>query len=135
MINHDVIPKLLISAIKANTVLVASLAGRVHYQFIPQSSEYPHVYVARTGRESESFLDGDNGTVEDRFIVEFVAPEFDGDSLNALYSSLSSLEGQLADGTWLYCVDVLDVDDNYLFRSADPDGLFVHAFQVTVYHS
>lgn len=132
---HSTIPDLLIDAIKANATLLAAIGQRVHYQTIPQSSQYPHVYLARTSRDTEDFLDGSDGPTEDSFVVEFVAEAFDGALCSELYDVLSSLEGQMPDGTWIYCTDVLDTDDNYVFKSADSDALFLHAFQVTVYHS
>jgi hypothetical protein len=134
-VTHATIPDLIIDAIKANATLLAAIGQRVHYQTIPQSSQYPHVYLARTGRDTEDFLDGSDGPTEDSFVLEFVAESFEGNLCSALYDTLSSLEGQLPDGTWIYCTDVLDVDDNYVFKSADSDALFLHAFQVTVYHS
>jgi hypothetical protein len=136
MIDHSVVPKLLVDAIKANTTLAPLVGSRVHYQMIPETSQYPHLYVARTGRRVDNLLDGsDDGPIEDSFVVEFVAAAFDGAACSALYDALTSLEGQMPDGTWIYCIDCTDVDDNYVFKSADSDALFLHAFQVTVYHS
>lgn len=135
-VQHSTIPDLLIDAIRLNSTLLAALGTRVHYQTIPQSSQYPHVYLARQSRDVETFLDGGDGVTEDSYVVEFVAEEYDGELCSALYTALSSIEGFLADGTThVFCTDVTDMDDNYVFKSAESDALFLHAFQVTVYHS
>ena len=135
MATHSTIPDLLIAAIKGNSILAASVGDRVHYQSIPQSSQFPHIYLARQSRETETFLEGGDGPTEDRFIVEFVAESYRDDQCSAIYDTLAGIECMLPDGTWIYCTDVTDVDDNYVFKSADSDALFLHAFQVTVYHS
>lgn len=132
---HSAIPDLLIDAIRANATLLAALGKRVHYQTIPQSSDYPHVYIARDGRVTEDFLDGSDGPTEDSFVIEFVAEAYNGTLCSELYDSISQLEGQMPGGPWVFCTDVTDVDDNYVFKSADSDALFLHAFRVTVYHS
>lgn len=134
-VGHSTIPKLLIDAIKANTFLASVLGGRIHYQTIPESSTFPHVYIARQSRTSETFLDGESGPVEDSYVIEVVAESFNAELCTELDEAMSALEGFLEDGTWIYCTDVGDVDDNYVFKSADSDALFLHAFQVTVYHS
>ena len=135
MATHSTIPDLLITAIKANTVLATAVGDRVHYQTIPQSSLFPHIYIARQSRETETFLEGGDGPTEDRFVVEFVAESYSDNQCSAVFDALNDIECQLPDGTWVYCTDVTDVDDNYVFKSADSDALFLHAFQVTVYHS
>lgn len=133
--NHSTIPDLLLSAMRSQSTIAAAVGNRVHYQTIPQTSQYPHIYMARQSRETETFLDGDNGPTEDRFIVEIVAETYTDSLCSAVYEVLNGIECQLPDGTWVYCSDVSDADDNYVFRSADSDALFLHAFQVTVYHS
>lgn len=135
MTTHSTIPDLLIVALKGDTTITGLIADRVHYQTIPQSSKYPHIYLARQSRETESFLDGGNGPTEDRFIVEVVSEAYTDGLCSAVYDVLNGIECVLPDGTWIYCTDVTDVDDNYVFKSADSDALFLHAFQVTVYHS
>lgn len=135
MATHSTIPDLLITALKGNTAIAALVAGRVHYQTIPQSSKYPHIYIARQSRDTETLLDGSSGPTEDRFIVEVVAEAYTDGLCSAVADVLNGIECVLPDGTWIYCTDLTDVDDTYQFKSADSDALFLHGFQVTVYHS
>jgi hypothetical protein len=69
-----------------------------------------------------------------RFIVEVVqeasSPNYD--TLTRIENKLNGLEGA-KDGIVIWVTEVSDVDDQYEFKSADSDALFVHGFTVQVY--
>jgi hypothetical protein len=135
MSNHDTIPSLLRAALRSDSVLLQRLGDRIHYQYIPQDSKYPHVYYTVQSRDQEDLIDpGEYGQQIMRFIVEVVqeadAPNYN--TLTRIEDKLKALEGA-KDGIVIWVTDVSDVDDQYEFKSADSDALFVHGFTVQVY--
>ena len=132
--SYSTIPKLLRLALNANSEITEKIAGRVHYQQLPQKSIYPHLYIARSGRDTDGMIDGEDGIVTERYIVELVASAFDSDLCDAVQDVLSNLECSY-EGVTVHLIDLEDVDDNYVFKSADSDALFLHGFKIAVYFS
>jgi hypothetical protein len=133
--SHSTIPTLILNSLKTESYLATKLGNRIHYQTIPQTSKYPHIYFTRQSTDFEELMDpGERGLQTDRYILELVAERFDGEMLNRINSCLSAIEGQI-EGLTIYVSEVSDVDDQYEFRSADSDALFVHGFTVQVYFS
>lgn len=130
--SHATLPDFLISSLRANTEVSAKCATRIHYQTVPQSSIYPHIYLARQGSSRERNLDGEPGTETERFVVEIVAETFDDDLCTAVRDALEFDGGQYPDFT-VFMTEIEDVNDDYTFQSADSDALFLHAYVVTVY--
>ena len=132
--SYSTIPKLLTLAINSNVEANAVLAGRVHYQYVPQKSVYPHIYFERSGRDTEDLLSGGDGIVIERYTLELATTNFDGDLCDVIQSTLENLECTY-EGTTVHCVELEDVDANYVFKSADSDALFLHGFRIAVYSS
>ena len=130
--SHATLPDFLISALKADTVIVNKVANRIHYQTVPQTSQYPHIYLARQGSNRDRLLNGEPGVETERFIVEIVAETFDADLCTAVRDALEFDGGQYSTYA-IYMTDSEDVNDDYTFQSADSDALFLHAYVVTVY--
>lgn len=130
--SYSTIPKLLRLALNENSVITEKVAGRVHYQQLPQKSVYPHLYVARSSRDTDGLIDGEDDVVIERYVVELVANSFDADLCDAVQSVLGNLECSY-EGSIVHLVDLEDVDDNYVFKSADSDALFIHGFRIAVY--
>lgn len=132
--SYSTIPKLLRMALNDNSVVTEKIAGRIHYQQIPQKSTYPHLYIARSSRDTDGLIDGEDGIVIERHVIELVATAFDSDLCDAVQEVLENLECSL-EGVTVHCVELEDVDDNYVFKSADSDALFLHGFKIAVYFS
>jgi hypothetical protein len=105
---------------------------RVHYQQIPEPSVMPHVWFMRTGVDTDDLLLGD-GPATDRYIVEIVSDVFDTELVDAIVATLKDMDGPLGDGV-VFLTFVDDADDDYVFKSAESDHLFMHALRVSVYH-
>jgi hypothetical protein len=122
-------------AIRNDVVLLNLLSGRIHYQTLPQKSVYPHVYYSLQSRNHDDLLDaGEKGLQINRYIMEVVAEDYNETLLTRLQSSLESIEGS-KDGIDIHLVEVSDLDDNYEFRSADGDALFVSGFTIEVFYT
>ncbi len=132
--SYSTVPKLLRMALNNNATIAEKVEGRVHYQQLPQKSSYPHLYIARSSRDTDGMIDGEDGIVIERYVVELVATTFDSDLCDAVQDVLSNLECEL-EGVTVHLVDMEDVDDNYVFKSADSDALFLHGFKPAVYFS
>jgi hypothetical protein len=130
--SYSTIPKLLVLALQENATVEAAVSNRIHYQQLPQKSIYPHIYLARSGREADDLLDGEDGIVVERYVAELVASVFDEDLCNAVQLVLNNLECTY-EGVTVHVTDLEDVDDNYVFKSADSDALFLHGFRIAVY--
>jgi hypothetical protein len=130
--SYSTIPNLLRLALTNNSVITTKLDGRIHYQYLPQKSVYPHIYLARSSRDVEGLIDGEDDVVIERYVAELVAPTFDADLCDAVQEVLSNLECSY-EGSVVHLVDLEDVDDNYVFKSADSDALFIHGFRIAVY--
>jgi hypothetical protein len=121
-------------ALNNNTTIAEKVAGRIHYQYLPQKSVYPHLYISRSSRDTDGTIDGEDGIVVERYIVELVAKDYDESLCDSVQEVLSNLECSLERVT-VHLVDMEDVADNYVFTSADSDALFIHGFKPAVYFS
>lgn len=130
--SYSTIPKLLVLALNTNSEISSKVSNRIHYQQLPQKSVYPHLYLARSSRDVEGLIDGEDDVVVERYVVELVANYFDTDLCDAVQQVLSDLECSY-EGVTVHLVDLEDVDDNYVFKSADSDALFIHGFRIAVY--
>jgi hypothetical protein len=124
---------MLIALLQADATIAEKIGDRIHYQTIPQNSPLPHLYIARQDEDnSEKLLDGSNGVTEDRYILELVANEFDDDLVTAVKAAIN-LDGFDYEGLTIFTSDVSGVSDDYLFRSADSDALFMNGLVLTIY--
>lgn len=130
--SYSTVPKLIRLYLASDPVIAAKVGSRIHYQTVPQESVYPHIYYSRTGKDNDTLLDGSSGRTTERFTLELVAQAFDEELCDAVESVLQTIETTYEDVT-VDCTDVEDVDDNYAFKSADSDALFMHGFTVAVY--
>lgn len=123
----------MVLALAENTTVAEKVSDRIHYQQLPQKSVYPHIYLARNGRDTEALVSGEDGIVIERYIAELVtATRFDEALCDAVQSVLTTLECSY-EGVTVHLTELEDVDDNYVFKSADSDALFLHGFRVAVY--
>lgn len=129
------IPKVIREAIRNDTVLLNILNGRIHYQTLPQKSIYPHVYYSLQSRDHEDTVDpGEKGLQTNRYILEVAAESFNETLITRLQTALEGIAGT-RDGIDIHLVEVTDLDDQYEFKSADGDALFLHGFTVEVYYT
>jgi hypothetical protein len=129
------IPKVIREAIRNDSVLLNLLGPRIHYQTLPQKSIYPHVYYSLQSRDHEDTLDvGEKGLQTNRYVLEVIAETYNETLITRLQDALESIEGSL-DGIDIHVVEVSDLDDQYEFKSADGDALFLHGFTVEVYYT
>lgn len=127
------IPKAIRAALLADVQLVELVANRVHYQEIPQDSEFPHVWFTRTSRDRSEFLDGNEELTVERFAFEVCSDRDCEAVIDRLVAVLEAFEGQVETRD-VQRVDVDDADDDYIFKSVgegEPD--YLHALQVAVY--
>ncbi|QDV24388.1 tail completion protein gp17 [Aureliella helgolandensis] len=127
------IPKLLRQALLANPTLATAIAGRLHYQEIPQPSEFPHVWYTRNGRDKETDIDNSETLRIERYTFEIVSDKDAETIVGKIIETLEAFEGE-AGAELVQLVEVEDADDDYTFQSIGeelPD--YVHALQVAVY--
>jgi hypothetical protein len=126
------IPKAMRAKLLANTTLQSEVGQRIHYQEIPQASEWPHVWFTRTSRNEDDALEGGH-LVTERFAIE-IASNTDSEAIiDAIFAELSEWRGDVS-GKDIQLVDVEDADDDYIFRSiGEGEPTFLHALQVVVY--
>jgi uncharacterized protein (DUF952 family) len=134
-VSLSTIPKLIREAIRNDSVLLNLLGTRIHYQTLPQKSIYPHVYYSLQSRDQEDLLDpGEKGLQTNRYVLEVVAEAYNETLITRLQNAIRVIEGT-KDGIDIHVVEVADLDDQYEFKSADGDALFLHGFTVEVYYT
>lgn len=127
------IPKAIRARLLADETLSPLVLTRVHYQELPQSSDLPHVWFTRNGRQKTDLIDGTEEMTIERFSFEVVSDRDAESVVDALVASLESFEGIVA-GRDVQLVEVDDANDDYIFQSVgegEPD--YLHALQVAVY--
>lgn len=130
---YSTIPDAIREVLVALPIVEEVIGERIHYQTLPQESTYPHIYYYRQSLDFEDLIDpGEKGMQTDRFVMEIVAEEFDESVLSAMKAELEKIAFS-RDGMDIHLTEVTDVDDQYEFRSADGDALFVHGWSVQVY--
>lgn len=130
--SHTSVPAMLIALLRLDPVIAEKIGDRIHYQTIPQSSPLPHLYIARQDEETEKLLDGSNSITEDRYIFELVDNAFDDELVTALKAAIE-FDGFDYENLTIFTSDVSGVSDDYLFRSADSDALFMNGLVLTIY--
>jgi hypothetical protein len=129
---HSTLPQAVVD--KIGTIAAPQLAkitGKIHYQTIPQESDYPHVFITRQGQSGEQTLDGYDGDATERFVVEIVLTAFDDDLITAIGDVLDFRGGDPTSG--IFTSELEDVSDDYVFQSGDGDALYLHGFVLTLY--
>lgn len=127
------IPKAIRARLLADDTLAPLVATRVHYQELPQSSDFPHVWFTRSGRQKDECLDGTEEMTIEQFSFEIVSDEDAEAVIDALVASLESFTGDV-EGRDVQLVEINDANDDYIFQSvgeSEPD--YLHALQVAVY--
>lgn len=127
------LPKALRAELLAVPVVSSAIAGKIHYQELPQSSDYPHVWFARSSRDSTKCVDGSEEMTVERFTFEIVSDRDAEGLIDALVATLEAFEGDVG-GRDVQLVEVEDADDDYVFQSigeGEPD--YLHALNVAVY--
>ncbi len=131
---HSTLPQAIVDRIgDIAAPQLAKIAGRIHYQTIPQESVYPHVFITRQGQSVEQTLDGYDGDNTERFIVEIVLESFDDDLITAIRDVVDFRDGLAIDGATIFTSELEDVSDDYVFQSGDGDALYLHGFVLTLY--
>lgn len=127
------LPKALRTALLASPEVSSMVGSRLHYQELPQSSEYPHIWFARSSRDATNCMDGSPELTVERFSFEIVS-DVDAESLvDALVDTLTDFEGNVGD-KYVQLIEVEDADDDYIFQSigeSEPD--YLHALRVAAY--
>lgn len=127
------LPKELRSQLLAVPAIAAAVGDRVHYQELPQSSQYPHVWFTRSSRDESKCVDGSPELTIERFNFEVVSDADAEAVIDALVETLTAFEGDVGD-RYVQLVEVEDADDDYVFQSVgegEPD--YLHALRVAVY--
>lgn len=115
---------------------VTHLVGqRVHANHVPEKSSYPHIWLARSGKEKDRDLDGQGGITRHLFDLECISPDL-GDAQDVADAVDDRLAGHR--GTFgtrrVQGVFLDDQDDDYIPRgTGGDDGLMVVAQQVTIW--
>ena len=130
--SHSSVPQMIIDLLKANAIIADKVSDRIHYQTLPQSSQYPHIYFARQNEDSETLLDGSSGTTEDSYVFELIDVAFDDELVTAIKEAIE-YDGFDYGGLTIFTSNITSVSDDYLFRSADSDALFMNALVLTIY--
>ena len=130
--SHATIPNLIRDRLLSVPTIANKLGPRIHYQHIPQSSQYPHLFFSRRGSSNEPTMDS-LGIIRDRFIVEVVTKTFDDELITTVVESLQ-FEGIQLNSMCVATSDLEEADDDYVFESAAGDSaLCMHAFVLTLY--
>lgn len=127
------LPNAIRARLIASPDVTAIVGNRVHYQKVPQTSAYPHVWFNRSSIDGDPCLSGESGMQVDTFMVEIVDEQYNEDLMNAVATALGNFDGPVQAGM-VFLTDIDEADDDYLFRSASDEGLFLHAFRVSVHH-
>ena len=130
--SHTSVPLMLIALLQADPIIAEKVGERIHYQTIPQKSPRPHIYITRQDEDSEKLLDGSSSITEDRYILELVDNAFDDLLVTAIKATID-FDGFDYQDLTIFTSDVTGVSDDYLFRSADSDALFMNGFVLTIY--
>jgi len=123
---------MIIDLLKANTIIALKIGARIHYQTVPQKSVYPHVFFTRQNENGDKLLDGSDDIIEDSYIFEIVDNEFDDDLITTIKTALD-FDGFDYGNLTVFISDISSVSDDYLFRSADSDALFMHGLVLTIH--
>lgn len=127
------LPKAMRAALVADSQLTALVGDRIHYQELPQTSIFPHVWFTRTSRNRDELLDGSEEMTLERFAFEVVS-EGDAEAIiDRLVAVMKGFEGQ-HDAIDVQLVQIDDGEDDYIFQSVgegEPD--YLHVLQVAVY--
>lgn len=130
--SHATLPDLIRERLKSIPEIHQKIAGRIHYQQIPQSSIYPHIWFARRGSNTDDLMDSD-GILRDRYVVELVTKTFDDQLVTAVIDALQ-FDGVALPSMTVATSDLDEVDDEYAFESGNGDSaLCMHAFVLTLY--
>lgn len=131
--SYDSLPNEIHLRLTNDATVAGLVADRIHYQVIPQSSAYPHVWFNRTGDDGEKTLDGQRGLATEYFAVEVISETSVGPIVDAVAAVINAIEGPVGNGV-VQLVEINNMSDDYAFRSADGDALFMHAFEVEIHH-
>lgn len=127
------LPKAIRTALLAVPAIADAVDNRLHYQELPQASQYPHVWFTRSSVDKSNFVDGSEEMTVERFSLEVVSDSDVESLIDALVETLSEFEGEVGD-RYVQLVEVEDADDDYIFQSVgegEPD--YLHALRVAVY--
>lgn len=127
------VPKGIRALLAADTQLTNLVAGRVHYQELPQASEYPHIWFTRTGRNQDNLLDGSEEMTVETYAIEIVGDSDCESIVDRVIQLLGTLDGQVGQADVQF-VDITDADDSYVFQSVgEGEPNYLHAIQVEVH--
>lgn len=128
----DTLPQSIRSHLLGDSEIAAKVGSkRIHYQVVPQTSQFPHVWFTRSGRDADELLDGD-GLVFHRFLIEIAAKDGGETLADLVFDRLHQSEGPF-DAFEIDSAFMEDADDSYTFQSVDSaDALFLKAFELLV---
>lgn len=129
----SLLPIEIATRLKLVTAITDRVGSRVHYQELPQSSTYPHIWFTRTGVDNEPFLGGETGITDESFSLEIVSDTDESTLLDSVIETLENLDGNVGDGV-VFMTQVEDQSDDYFFESDDGDADYRHALRITITH-
>lgn len=118
------------------TSITDRVKERVHHNHMPETSEYPAVFFARSSREPMRTIDGDTSLRATRYSVECLSTGLDEamDLADDLTEALEGYRGTQG-ATTFQGVFVEDVDDDYIpLNDASDEGINFAALQIAVWH-
>lgn len=133
---HHTLPDAIVARISSiDAAQFAKIDGKIHYQVLPQESDYPHVYITRQGQSGGQTLDGLDDNNTESFVIEVVSGDsaVDDDLITAIGDCLDWRDGAAYDDITVFTSDLDDVSDDYVFQSGDGDALFINGFVLTLY--
>lgn len=120
----------------ADADIAALLVDRIHYQVMPSTSDYPHLFFRRSGSgDVSAYINCSDGPQTIYFSVEFISTKNEELVLGKIIDVLKAIKFESFQvGKQIAFIDVSDVDDDYAFVSIgeeQPD--FVHGLQLIAY--
>lgn len=125
----------LIAFLTADATITNLVGQRVHANHVPEKSTYPLVWLARSGKEKDTDLDGQGGLTRHLYDIEAIGPDLGEaeDVAQAVDDRLAGHRGTFGART-VQGVFLQDQDDEYVPRgTAGDDGLMTVAQQITIW--
>lgn len=127
------IPEAIKAWLVADATINASLAGRVHYQYVPESSDGSRIWFSLANRDEFEGLEQDpDDPAIYTFDVELVGEAFGHSLIELVRRRLIALDATY-EGVNFQGVFVEDADDSYIYKSVgEEDPIFSYALQITL---
>lgn len=130
-------PEDLLSYIAGSTSVTALVSTRIHYNQLPETSEYPHIWFKTTTDNEELTMDGTGGLHEAFVDMECAArSESQAQAIaDVLKPRLHGYKGTMGSST-AQGIFVSDKDDEYIpFSNQSDEGVHVVAFTARLWYT